>query len=309
MSSTQPISSKLVESFGLRAHLYAEDTQLYGYCCPSSSAKLSTRVLQAIDSIHAWMSSNHLSLNTGKTQFIWFGTRMVLAKRDMHQLSSRSPSLVELVTVKNLGFTPDQELSMKDHVSKLYQSCYYQLRQIRTIRHSLSPSAIRTLVHAFICSHIDFSNSLLYGMSAYLFDRLQSVLNSSARLILKIGKYEPISTAVRWDLHWLRIQARIQFKLNVITRNCLVGQAPVYLIELCRSINEIPARRNHVRQHKFSSWSLVSVLRALVVVASPSHRRNCGTYFQLTFDSYTRSHNSSKRDSKTHCVQQSIFHH
>ena len=39
------------------------------------------------------------------------------------------------------------------------------------------------------------------------------------------------------------------------------------------------------RQHKFSSWSLVSVRSSLVVVVSPSHHRNCGTYFQLTFDS------------------------
>ena len=58
----------------------------------------------------------------GRTQFIWFGTRAGLAKRDMHQLSSQSPSLVELTTVKNLGFTLDQELTMKDYVSKLCQS-------------------------------------------------------------------------------------------------------------------------------------------------------------------------------------------
>ena len=81
----------------------------------------------------------------------------------------------------------------------------------------------------FWCPSRFSPNSLLYGTSAYLLDRLQSVLNSSARLILKIRKYDPISTAVRRDLHWLPIQARIQFKLNVITRNCLVGQAPAYL--------------------------------------------------------------------------------
>ena len=45
----------LVETFGLRVHLYADDVQLYGCCRPSASVDLSTKVLQAIDSIHAWM--------------------------------------------------------------------------------------------------------------------------------------------------------------------------------------------------------------------------------------------------------------
>ena len=56
-----------------------------------------------------------------------------------------------------------------------------------------------------------------------------------------MGKYDSISTAVR---HWLPIQSRVQFQINVITRNCLVCQVPEYFTELCHSINEIPARRN-----------------------------------------------------------------
>ena len=92
-------------------------------------------------------------------------------------------------------------------------------------------------VHAFICTRVDFSNSLLYGTSACLLDRLQSVLNSAARLILRIGKYDPISAAIRRDLHWLPVPFRIQYKFNSITRNCLAGHAPEYLIELCHSVN------------------------------------------------------------------------
>ena len=74
---------------------------------------------------------------------------------------------------------------------------------------TLTSSAIQTLVHAFICTRVDFSNSLLHGTSAYLLDRLQSVLNSAARLILRIGKYDPISDAIRRDLHWLPVSFRI----------------------------------------------------------------------------------------------------
>ena len=82
------------------------------------------------------------------------------------------------------------------------------------------------------------------GTSAYLLDRLQSVLNSAARLILRIGKYDPISAAIRRDLHWLPVPFRIRYKLNSITSNCLAGRAPEYLIELCHSVTDIPARRN-----------------------------------------------------------------
>ena len=69
-------------------------------------------------------------------------------------------------------------------------------------------------------------------------------LNYAAILILRIGKYDPISAAIRRDLHWLPFQFRIQYKLNSITSNCLAGRAPEYLIEFCRSVNDNPARRN-----------------------------------------------------------------
>ena len=119
-----------------------------------------------------------LSLNTGKTQFIWLGTKHSLAKRDTDRLSSLLPSLTGLTSVRNLGFIIDQELNMKDHITKLCQLCYYQLRQIRTVRHSLTSSAIQTLVHAFICTRVDFSNILLYGTSASWF--------------LDIGRNDPV---------------------------------------------------------------------------------------------------------------------
>ena len=77
--------AKLVKALGLGAHLYADDTQLYGHCSPVNSIELASR---AIDSIHEWMSLNRLSLNTGKTQFIWLGTKHSLAKRETDRLFS-----------------------------------------------------------------------------------------------------------------------------------------------------------------------------------------------------------------------------
>ena len=68
-------------------------------------------------------------------RLIWLGTKHSLAKRDADRLFSLLPSLTELSSMRNLGFIIDQELNMKDQITKLCQSCYYQLRQIRTHLH------------------------------------------------------------------------------------------------------------------------------------------------------------------------------
>ena len=200
-------------------------------------------------------------------------------------------------------------LHMKDHISKLCQSCYYHLRQIRTARHSLTQTAIRTLVHAFVCTNIDFANSLLYGTSAYLLDRLQSVFNSAARLILRIGKYDPISSAIRRDIQWLPIRFRVHFKLNSITRNYLVGRAPEYLTELCHSVNDISARRN------LRSSSQVQLLAPRFrkersgsrgfSVSSPQRWNLLPVDIRLLHE----EHQLFKKRLKTHYMQQSLIYH
>ena len=166
-----------------------------------------------------------------------------------------------------------------------------------------------TLVHAFICTRVDFSNSLLYGTSAYLLDRLQSVLNSAARLILRIGKYDPISAAIRRDLHWLPIQFRIQYKLNSITSNCLAGRAPEYLIELCHSVNDIPARRN--LRSSFQVQLLVPRYRKErsgrrgFSVSSPQLWNLLPADIRLLHN----EHQLFRKRLKTHYMQQSVLRH
>ena len=39
------------------------------------------------------------------------------------------------------------------------------------------------------------------------------------------------------------MQKRIEFKILMLMRNCLPGQAPIYLMELCVPVLSIPGRR------------------------------------------------------------------
>ena len=153
------------------------------------------------------MSSNRLRLNADKTQFIWLGTSTFL---DVLQINSIPANEV----VNNLRVYFDPELLMERQVNKLCQVCYFHLRRLRTVRRSLTNESLLTLVHAIIISRVDHCNGVLYGSSGYLLDRLQSVLNSAARLILGVSEFDSVSAAIRDELHWLPITKRIQFKID-----------------------------------------------------------------------------------------------
>ena len=123
-------------------------------------------------------------------------------------------------------------------------SLLLHLRRLRTVRRSLTKEFLLTLVHAFITNQVDHCNGVLYGLNEYLLDRLQSVLNSAARLILGVSKFNSVSAAIRDELHWLPIRKRIHFKIALLVRYCIVGAAPEYLIELCRPVSSSSGRQS-----------------------------------------------------------------
>jgi Reverse transcriptase (RNA-dependent DNA polymerase) len=61
----------LIESHGLRPHLYADDTQMYELCAPKETLSLQIRLSACIDHVAEWMRSNRLQLNAAKTEVLW----------------------------------------------------------------------------------------------------------------------------------------------------------------------------------------------------------------------------------------------
>jgi len=82
---------------------------------------------------------------------------------------------------------------------------------------------------------------VLYGTSSAVTRQLQMVLNATARMVVGIGKYEHITPMLRDTLHWLPVMARIQFKIAVLTFDCVRGTGPVYLKQVI-----CPSRTCHV---------------------------------------------------------------
>jgi len=124
--------------------------------------------------------------------------------------------------VNDLGVIIDSQLTMANHISAVSRSCFYQLRQLKTIRKCLTSETTRTLMQAFIGGRLDYCNSigLLVDINGQLLQRLQLIQNATARLVTGARKYDHISPTLR-ELHWLLKRQRITFKLSVGISVCL----------------------------------------------------------------------------------------
>ena len=112
------------------------------------------------------------------------------------------------------------------------------LRNLWHISKKLTDTNLRIqIVQACILSLIDYSNSLYINLPNKLINRFQMLVNSSIRFIYRLprqnseGDYISI-TAHAQKCHFLPVQARIHFKICLLTHKCINNNAPPYLKEL-----------------------------------------------------------------------------
>ena len=120
---------------------------------------------------------------------------------------------------------------MASHITKICASSFYYIYNIRRIRKYLSRKSSEILVHAFITSRLDYCNGLLYGLPDCLLHKLQRVQNACARLIFREQKICHVTPLI-YELHWLPIKYRIDFKILLTTFKILNFLAPTYLSSL-----------------------------------------------------------------------------
>ena len=171
-----------------------------------------------IDDIRGWYSENMLKLNDSKTEMMVISSKFRPSVHLDHIKVGES-SIFPSETVRNLGVIMDSNYTM---VSQIRELSYY--------RRYLTDESSKTAVHAYVTSRLDYCNSLLYGLPKELSKKLQSVMNTAARLVTRTRKFDHI-TPVLQDLHWLPIESRSKFKILLLVYKCLYGLAPKLFVK------------------------------------------------------------------------------
>ena len=83
----------------------------------------------------------------------------------------------------------------------------------------------------FSTNHKPGTLPLNHGLPRYEINKLQSVQNAAERVIACLRKFDHISDTLK-ELHWLPVEQRIIFKINLICFKILNNLAPDYLVDL-----------------------------------------------------------------------------
>jgi hypothetical protein len=259
---TTPLSC-LISGSSVHHHLYADDTQLYLSFSPLSFSTNIVQLRTVIGQVSSWMSSNLLSVNPHKTEFLVIGTPQQLSKLNNPSLIFDSNTTIMPVTsARNLGVLFDNHLSFNDQITALSKSCFYHIHDLRRIRNTLDSATARTVGTSLVHSKLDYCNSLYYNLPAYQIDRLQSIQNYLARTVCRTSKFSHITPTLQ-SLHWLKVRERIEYKILSLTYSSVQSHQPSYLSDLLTVQSSV---------HNTRSSMLVTLKRPTAVKAAIAKR-------------------------------------
>jgi hypothetical protein len=105
----------------------------------------------------------------------------------------------------------------------------------------------RSVAVAIVQSRLDYCNSLFFGTSQHNIRKLQRIQNTLARIVVG-HPLAASSSELLYNLHWLPVHHRLNFKIALLTYKILTFNQPSYLASLV-NFNIAPRTLRSSDQH------------------------------------------------------------
>ena len=230
--------SSVFKNLGTLSSSYADDTNTrIKLSLQFQYHNISCRIPQLLKDVNKWMGSHFLKLNTDKTKIIFLHPTNLKSVVKIKGFFYENQCIRFSDVVKLLGVYIDENLTFDEHVSTIVSSSFYHLSNIAKIRRYLSQADTEKLIHALISTKLDYCNSLLFGVKSSTLASLQSVQNRAARIVLGLKSNASVTDNMLKDLHWLKIEERIVYKILLLTHKFFINCSPAYFNERLIIIN------------------------------------------------------------------------
>jgi hypothetical protein len=217
---------------GIHYHLYADDTQFWvSFDHKNSIAEVKARetLADVFSEVERWMGQHSLKLNPSKTVFLPISRHISYSDFEPLALSSVL-SIPPSHQARSLGVLFDSEFSFKQHINEVRSISFFHLRRLNNIRDRVPLDCFQSLMHAFVTSRLDYCNALFFALPTESVCKLENLLSAAAKITLRCGKLSSTTEAFK-ELHWLPLNARIKFKIALLTFKTVHGLGPQYFTE------------------------------------------------------------------------------
>ena len=186
-----------------------------------------------------WFINNKLSVNTSKTEVIFFGRPdKVNECKTLFPLSFQNKALECKEKVKYLGVTFEESMSWNEQVKSVRKKAYHSIHKIQRISNLLDVHTKKLLLNALVMPHINYCCSSWSSMSASNNKKIESLMKN-------IDKIHPMNRTFKQVSN---------FNKSIMTFKGINNIAPDYLCSKFKLV-----RQCHNRVTRFSVQNNLTV--------------------------------------------------
>ena len=218
-------------------HLYADDTIiLKGASDPDSLIASLERELSNVDH---WLSINKMTINTKKTEVIFFGNKAHLKKLDNKTVRYLDTPLKRKDKVKYLGVLFDEKMQWKYQIKNITQKASLKLGKIKAIASFLTPHTKKLLVNALVMPYFHYCSPAWSNAAPFRLSKINKKVVDASVFLGREDNYS-IYNMLDKDISLLTFKA-----LNNIAPNYLCSK--IQMAKNCHSHNTRRAAKNHLQ--------------------------------------------------------------
>ena len=214
---------KVFHNSGFQTTAFADDSngmKTFSICFQYNVLK--NDVAKCLENVTNWMNMMCLKINPDKTEIVLFHPKSLSGQVIIRGILVGNDCIRFSREVKNVGVWLDENMKLDKHINNIVSYCYSLLKNIGRVRNILSNKHTEMLVHAVTTSRLDYCNSLLINIGKSNLFKLQKIQNAAARLVVRGRKRQSISGTIK-ELHWLRVESRIIFKVLLLVYKSIHG--------------------------------------------------------------------------------------
>ena len=218
-------------------HLFADDTIIIQTASDPDSLVLSLE--RELENVANWLENNKMTINTQKTEVIFFGNHASLKKVGKRTVNYLGTPLKRNDHVKYLGVIFDEKMQWSKHIKNITQKVNFKLGKIKSIAPFLTGNTKKVLVNALVMPYFYYCSP--------------TWSNAAPFRLNQVNKKVVDATSFAGMEHNCNISSIFNKELALLTFKALNKIAPNYICSKikmaknCHGYNTRRASKNHLQ--------------------------------------------------------------